>query len=171
VTAPLAGWQGGPSPESKKGRVTAMDQQELHLKKNIEETRQAMEEKINKIQGKVYKTVAGPKIVIDNLIETVEQAKIASQDSTLETNNSDEPVRRVIAEAMEKAKILTNIIEQVKRDPWTMLASGFMMGYVLGNLSPKRVIARRRAHPELGTRRELLNLDLPPAVRCYDQQF
>jgi hypothetical protein len=148
----------------------AMDQQRVSLKKTIVETRQAMDEKIEKIREKIYERISGPKVIVDNLIETVEQAKKASQDSTLDTNHGDHRIRQMIAEATEKAKILTNVIEQVKRDPLATLASGFVMGYVLGNLSPKRVIARRRAHPELGARPELSSLDLVPTVRCYDQQ-
>ena len=114
---------------------TAMDQREIHIKRNIDETRRAMGEKIDMIANRIHNTIVGPKVAADNLIENLNEYRKAMQATTSATNNHANGIHRAVAEAIERLKATINISEQVKQDPWIMLASAVLMGYVIGNLN------------------------------------
>ena len=56
-----------------------MDQTEIHITRDIEETRRAMGEKIEMIANRIHNTIVGPKIAADRLIENLNHARLAMQ--------------------------------------------------------------------------------------------
>jgi ElaB/YqjD/DUF883 family membrane-anchored ribosome-binding protein len=132
-----------------------MDQREIHIKRTIEETRNAMGEKIDMIANRVHNTIIGPKIAADNLIESLKEYQEAMQETTSITNDGANAIHRAVAETIERVKATINIIEQVKRDPWIMVAGAVLMGYVIGNLNRGDLLTLRHAHPEVQKSREL----------------
>jgi ElaB/YqjD/DUF883 family membrane-anchored ribosome-binding protein len=134
---------------------TRMDQREIHIKRTIEETRSAMGEKIDMIANRIHNTIIGPKIVADNLIESLKEYQEAMQETTSITNDGDNAIHRAVAETIERVKATINIIEQVKRDPWIMVAGAVLIGYVIGNLNRGDLLTLRHAHPEVQKSREL----------------
>jgi len=134
---------------------TAMDQREIHIKRNIDETRRAMGDKIDMIANRIHNTIVGPKVAADNLIESLNEYREAMQATTSATDNHANGIHRAVAEAMERVKATINISEQVKQDPWIMLASAVFMGYVIGNLNHGDLPAFLHAQREVKTRCEL----------------
>jgi hypothetical protein len=124
-----------------------MDQTEISLKRDIAETRSAMEEKIEMIANRIHNTIVGPKIAIDNLIENLDQARQAMQGTTSAVDNGANPIQRAIAESTERVKATINLIDQVKHDPWIMLGSAVLIGYVIGSLPRLSPFIRRVPFP------------------------
>jgi tRNA U34 5-carboxymethylaminomethyl modifying enzyme MnmG/GidA len=132
-----------------------MDQRESYIKTNIDETRGAMGEKIDLIVNRIHNTIVGPKVAADNLIQNLTEYRRAMQETTSGTNNGANAIHQAVAETIERVKATINIIEQVKQDPWIMLAAAVVMGYVIGNLNRGDLFALRHAHREVGQSREL----------------
>jgi hypothetical protein len=132
-----------------------MDQREIHIKRTIEETRSAMGEKIDMIANRIHNTIIGPKIAADNLIENLREYKEAMQETTPITGNGANAIHQAVAETIERVKATITIIEQVKQDPWIMLAGAVLIGYAIGNLNRGDLFTLRHAHPEVRKSREL----------------
>jgi hypothetical protein len=130
---------------------TAMDQTEIHMIRNIEETRKAMDEKIDRIAKRIHHTIVGPKIAADRLIENLSHAQKAMQETPLTTKNGAHPIHQAVADTIERVKAGIALLEQVKQDPWVMFSSALLMGYVLGSLNRVRVnvVPSSHAHPEV----------------------
>lgn len=125
-----------------------MDQTEIHMRKNIEETRGAMGEKIDMIANRLHNTIIGPKVAADHLVDTLSAYTKAMQETTSATHNDGNAIHQAVAETIERVKATFNIIEQVKQDPWIMLAGAVLMGYVLSQLNGGHVFTLRQAHPQ-----------------------
>ena len=125
-----------------------MDQTEIHLIRNIEETRKAMDAKIDMIVNRAHRTIVGPKIAADRLIENLSHAQKAMQEAPSTTHNGAHPIHRAVGEAIERVKATMCLIEQVKQDPWVMLGSALVMGYVLGSLNRGNLLSPYHAQPE-----------------------
>ena len=132
-----------------------MDQTEIHRIRDIEETRRAMGEKIEMIANRIHNTIVGPKIAADRLIENLNRARQAMQEAPSTTGNSVHPIHHAVAETIERLKATIDVIEQVKRDPWVMLGSAVVMGYVLGTLNRGKVLPSCQEQPGVKKRYEL----------------
>ena len=131
-----------------------MDQTEIQLISKIEETRRAMGDKVDMIANRIHNTIIGPKIAADRLIENLNHARQAMQEAPAIADNGAHPVHQAVAETIERLKASIDLIEQVKREPWVMLGSAVVMGYVLGTLKRKPSFPSYHAQP--------------PAVRSYE---
>ena len=125
-----------------------MDQEEIQIRRSINETRIAMGEKIDMIANRVHNTIVGPKIADDNLIENLVQAKKAMQEQTLVINKCDMPIHHAVAETIERVKALLYLIERVNQDPWIMFGSAIIVGYILGSLNRGNLLTIRHAHSD-----------------------
>jgi hypothetical protein len=125
-----------------------MVQEEIQISKNINDIRRAMDEKIEMIANRIHSTIVGPKIAADTLIENLVQAKKAMQEQTLVMDKDNEPIHRAVAETIERVKAILFLIERVNQDPWTMLGSALLVGYIIGNLNRGNLLAIRHAHSD-----------------------
>jgi hypothetical protein len=125
-----------------------MDQEEIQIRRSINETRIAMGEKIDMIANRVHTTIVGPKIAADNLIENLAQAKQTMQEQAGVIDNDDKPVHHAIAETIERVKAILYLIERVNQDPWVMLGSALLVGYIIGSLNRGNLLAIRHAHSD-----------------------
>ena len=132
-----------------------MDQTEIHITRDIEETRRAMGDKIEMIANRIHNTIVGPKIAADRLIENLNHARKAMQEAPSTTDNGAHPIHHAVAETIERLKATIDVIEQVKRDPWVMLGSAVVMGYVLGTLNRGNALPSCQEQPGVKKRYEL----------------
>ena len=123
----------------------AMDQRMSDLKRDIDETQSAMAAKLEMLSSRIHNAITGPKRVLDGLLENLNQAKIAMQEATSAADSGASPTHDALAESIERAKTTIHLVEQVKQDPWTMLASALLMGYAIGSLNGGGLVAIRRA--------------------------
>jgi len=135
-----------------------MDQEEIQIRRSINETRIAMGEKIDMIANRVYTTIAGPKIAADSLIENLVQAKKTMQEQTAVIDKGDKPIHHAVAETIERVKAILYLIERVNQDPWIMLGSALLVGYIIGSLNRVNSLAIRHAHSDnIKVERSIIN--------------
>jgi hypothetical protein len=125
-----------------------MDQEEIQLRRSINETRIAIDEKIDTIANRVHTTIIGPKIAADSLIENLVQAKKTMQEQTAVIEKGDKPIHYAVAETIERVKSILYLIERVNQDPWIMLGSALLVGYIIGSLNRGNLLAIRHAHSD-----------------------
>ena len=135
-----------------------MDQEEIQIRRSINETRIAMGEKIDMIANRVYTTIAGPKIAADSLIENLVQAKKTMQEQTAVIDKGDKPIHHEVAETIERVKAILYLIERVNQDPWIMLGSALLVGYIIGSLNRGNSLAIRHTHSDnIKVERSIIN--------------
>jgi uncharacterized membrane protein len=112
-----------------------MDQKANSLERDIEDTRAVMTEKIDMIENRVNETMEGTKVTINNVMDKVKgvQETIDTTKSTID--NVLETIKNTIEETIDRVKYTSAVIEQVDQNPWIMLGSAVLTGYVLGGLS------------------------------------
>jgi hypothetical protein len=123
-----------------------MDQRESHLKRNIEETRTAMNEKIDKIEGKVHSTMEGTKSTLDTMVGGINRVKGTIDETKSVVDNSIDTIKQAVDETVERVKYTAELIEQVKHNPWIMIGSAVLVGYVMGSLNREGAMGTRHAH-------------------------
>jgi len=115
-----------------------MAQKEDNLEKDIEDTRTVMTEKIDMLENRVNETMDGTKATISNVMEKVKgvQETIDSAKSTIDSLL--ETMKHTMDETIERVKYTSTVIEQVDQNPWIMLGSAVLTGYVLAGLREER---------------------------------
>lgn len=127
---------------------TAMAQKEIQIS-DIHATRCAMSEKIDMIVNRLHSIVAGPKRAVDICLENLRQAKQAIEAPASVTAHNGTPVQRAVAETIEQAKACLHLSKGVEQDPWMMLGSAFLMGYILGSSRDGNSSTGHRAYAEV----------------------
>jgi ElaB/YqjD/DUF883 family membrane-anchored ribosome-binding protein len=125
-----------------------MDKTESHIKQNIEETRAAMNEKIEKIEGRVHETMEGTQSTIDTVVGNINRAKETIEDTKSIIDNSIDTLRHAVDETVERVKYTAELIEQVKHNPWIMLGSAVLVGYVMGSMNRQDAAGASSLHEQ-----------------------
>jgi len=149
-----------------------MVQKEDSLEKDIEDTRAVMTEKIDMIEDRVNETMEGTKATIDNVMEKVRgvQETIDSAKSTID--NILETMKHTMEETIERVKYTSTVIEQVDQNPWIMLGSAVLTGYILGGLNEARSPSQHYIPAKKGSTIETIekSIDINVPVRtAYNQ--
>jgi len=150
-----------------------MVQKEDSLEKDIEDTRAVMTEKIDMIEDRVNETMEGTKATIDNVMEKVRgvQETIDSAKSTID--NILETMKHTMEETIERVKYTSTVIEQVDQNPWIMLGSAVLTGYILGGLNEARSPSQHYIPAKKGSTIETIekSIDINVPVRTAYNQF
>jgi ElaB/YqjD/DUF883 family membrane-anchored ribosome-binding protein len=117
-----------------------MDKTECYIKQNIEETRAAMNEKIKKIEGRVHETMDGTKSTIASVVSNIHRVKDTVEETKSVIDTGIDTLRQAIDETVERVKSTAELIDQVKQNPWIMLGSAALVGYVLGSLNRQEAL-------------------------------
>ena len=149
-----------------------MAQKEDSLEKDIEDTRAVMTEKIDMIEDRVNETMEGTKATVDNVMEKVKgvQETIDSAKSTID--NILETMKHTMEETIERVKYTSTVIEQVDQNPWIMLGSAVLTGYILGGLNEGRSPSQHYMPEKKGSTIETIekSIDVNVPVRtAYNQ--
>jgi uncharacterized membrane protein len=149
-----------------------MVQKEGSLEKDIEDTRAVMTEKIDMIEDRVNETMEGTKATIDSVMEKVKgvQETIDTAKSTID--NILETIKHTMEETIERVKYTSTVIEQVDQNPWIMLGSAVLTGYVLGGLNEGRSPSQHSIPEKKGSTIETIekSIDINVPVRtAYNQ--
>lgn len=149
-----------------------MVQKESNLEKDIESTRAVMNEKIDKIEGRVHETMEGTKETIDNVMDRVKGVQETIDSAKATIDNLLETIKHTMEETIERVKYTSSVIEQVDQNPWIMFGSAVLTGYVLGGLSQESSTGRRetRARTENGMETIEKSMEINVPVRtAYNQ--
>lgn len=149
-----------------------MVQKEGSLEKDIEDTRAVMTEKIDMIEDRVNETMEGTKATIDNVMEKVKgvQETIDTAKSTID--NILETIKHTMEETIERVKYTSTVIEQVDQNPWIMLGSAVLTGYILGGLneggSPRQHSIPEKKGSTIETIEKSIDINVPVRT-AYNQ--
>jgi uncharacterized membrane protein len=149
-----------------------MVQKESNLEKDIEDTRAVMTEKIDMIENRMNETMEGTKATIDDVMEKVKgvQETINTAKSTID--NILETIKQTMEETVERVKYTSTAIEQVDQNPWLMLGSAVLTGYVLGGLNREKSPGQHYISAKKGNTMETIerSIDINLPVRtAYNQ--
>lgn len=125
-----------------------MDKTESHIRQNIEETRAAMNEKIEMIEGRVHETMEGTQSTIDGVVGNINRVKGTIEDTKSVIDSSIDTLRQAVDETVERVKYTADLIEQVKHNPWIMIGSAVLVGYVMGSLNRQDSLDMGHAHKQ-----------------------
>jgi ElaB/YqjD/DUF883 family membrane-anchored ribosome-binding protein len=123
-----------------------MDQRELHIRKDIDDTRAVMSEKIEMIEDRVHETMEGTKSTIDHVIDNVKHVQETVEQTKSAIDNVLETVKHSIDETIERAKYTADLINQVNRNPWIMFGCAILAGYILSSIDRERSPGSRYDH-------------------------
>ena len=126
-----------------------MDQKEAYIKQNIAETREAMSEKIEMIENHIYKAMEGPKSAIDTVLWNIDRFKGALEETKSAMDHSITHIDQAVDETLVRVKSTADLIGQVKQDPWIMVGSAILMGYVIGSLNRGDLFAMHHARTQV----------------------
>jgi hypothetical protein len=128
-----------------------MDQGESDIRQDIEGTRAAMAEKIGMVEERAQETMVGVKSTVGHAVEGFKQAQETAEGAKSAVDTIIEGVKLTVDETVERLETTANLIDQVKQDPWILLGSALLLGYILGSLARETSSApdRRphRSHP------------------------
>lgn len=133
-----------------------MDQQEIDIRKDIDQTRASMDRKIDMIVDRIHDTIVGPKLAADALLENLDEARKAMQETTLVAVNDPNRSHAAVTGAVDRVQAIFHLLEQTKREPWIILSGALLMGYVIGCMNGGNVFTIRHTNskvkdPELRT--------------------
>src|SRR5262245_19117744 len=111
-----------------------MAQKERELERGIEDTRAVMAEKIDMIENRVSETMEGTKETIDSVMDKVKGVQETIDNARSTIDNVLETIKHTMEETVERVKYTATVIEQVDQNPWIMLGSAVLTGYVMGGL-------------------------------------
>lgn len=126
-----------------------MDQREIAMINDINETRAVISKKIAMLATRIHDTILGPKLAADNLIQHLSLAQKAMQATPPLTVNGTTSNHPAVAETIERVQAIFHVLEQTKRDPWIMVGSALLMGCVIGSLNRGNVLTVRHANTEV----------------------
>jgi uncharacterized membrane protein len=149
-----------------------MVQKEGSLEKDIEDTRAVMTEKIDMIEGRVNETMEGTKATINNVMEKVKGIQETIDDTKSTIDNILETIKHTMEETIERVKYTSTVIEQVDQNPWIMLGSAVLTGYVLGGLhegrSPSQHAIPEKKDNSIETIEKSIDINVPVRT-AYNQ--
>ena len=132
-----------------------MDQKEAQIKRNLEETREAISDKIDMLESRIHQAVEGPKSTITAVMGSIDRAKVTIEATKSTMDNGINTINRAVDEMMASVKPIADLFTQVKQDPWIMFSSAILMGYIMGSLNRGDLFAIRRARTQVKESRGL----------------
>jgi ElaB/YqjD/DUF883 family membrane-anchored ribosome-binding protein len=129
-----------------------MDQREGDIRRDIEGTRAAMTEKVGMAAERAQETMEAIKSTANQAMEGFKQVQETVEGATSAINTVIENAKLSMAETGERVKATADLFDRVKQNPWLMLGSGILLGYMLGSLArdtssaPGRMPTRSRAN-------------------------
>jgi len=119
----------------------ATESTQEEIRQQIDETRSALTDKLQALEGQVMDTVTSAR-------EAVEESVQSTKDSVEETIQS---VKTSVRESVTAVKNTFDVKRQVERHPWAMVGGAFLTGLVVGDVL-KRVQGRPGPIPGRGVR-------------------
>jgi ElaB/YqjD/DUF883 family membrane-anchored ribosome-binding protein len=127
-----------------------MDQREQQVRKDIDDTRAVMSEKIEMIEDRVHETMETTRSTIDHVIDNVKHVQGTVEQTKSSIDNILETVKHSIDETIERAKYTADLIDQVNRNPWIMFGCAILAGYILSSIDREQSYGSRPHHEREG---------------------
>ncbi len=113
-----------------------MDDREAHIRREIEDTRAAMTEKIGMIQERLEETVdeTGSTVVkvMNTVLGQVKRVQDMIEKGTSVVDDTIEQVQATANKTITEGTPGIALIADIYRRPWVMMGTAVLIGYILG---------------------------------------
>jgi hypothetical protein len=113
-----------------------VDQQEAHIRREIEDTRAAMTAKVDMIQKRMDETVEGTGTTVINgmntVLEQVQRVQNMFESVVSTAEASIAQVQGTVCKATTGGHPGSELIADIYRRPWVMMGTAIFLGYMLG---------------------------------------
>jgi hypothetical protein len=127
-----------------------MHQREIAIKQDIEETRAAMDRKIEMIENRVHGKVEEAKSTVDAVIDKVKHVHETVLGAKSKVDDIIESASIAMDETVERAQYTTYLVREVNQSPWITFGSAVLLGYILGHLSVEKPLVPSRHRKQIG---------------------
>ena len=112
-----------------------MDHRVDEIRRDIENTRAAMTEKVAMVAGRAQETMEAVKSTADRAMAGFKQVQETVEGAKSAVNTVVESVKLTVEETGERVKTTADLLNQVRQNPWIMLCGAILLGYKLGSLA------------------------------------
>jgi hypothetical protein len=121
-----------------------MDQREDDIRRDIEDRRAAMTEKVGMVVERAQETMGGGKSTISRAMAAFKQAQETVGGTKSAADRLIESVKLTVDKTAERVNTTADLLHQVRQSPWIMLGGAILLGYILGSLAREASSARGR---------------------------
>jgi ElaB/YqjD/DUF883 family membrane-anchored ribosome-binding protein len=119
-----------------------MDQNTGQSQRNSKEQQAAVTENMAGIEDRVQQTVEGLKLTVHNAMEGFKQMQATADGAKTAIDEMLEGVKDTVHEMVEPVKPAADLLGYVQQNPWLLVGSAILMGYILGSLAREHTSAR-----------------------------
>jgi ElaB/YqjD/DUF883 family membrane-anchored ribosome-binding protein len=112
-----------------------MDHREGDIRRDIEDRRAAMTEKVGMVAERAQETMEGVKSTINRAMAGFKQVQETVEGTTSAADTLIESVKLIVDETAERVNTTADLLHQVRQNPWIMLGGAILLGYILGSLA------------------------------------
>jgi hypothetical protein len=129
-----------------------MDQTAGNIRRDIEETRAAMTEKVGMLAERAQETRESVKSTIDRAMAGFKQVQETMEGTKSVADRLIDGVKLTVDETVERVHTTADLLHQARQNPWIILGGAILLGYILGSLArqaspaPSRMPDRPRPH-------------------------
>jgi ElaB/YqjD/DUF883 family membrane-anchored ribosome-binding protein len=119
-----------------------MDQYTGHSQRNPEMQQAVMTENTERINARVQETVAGVQSTVHRALEGFKQMQTTGDGAKTAVDEVLERVKGTVNEMVERMKPAADLLDDVQQNPWLLMGSVILMGYILGSFAREHSSAR-----------------------------
>jgi ElaB/YqjD/DUF883 family membrane-anchored ribosome-binding protein len=119
-----------------------MDQKPGDSQRNIEGQQAVMTENMGRVEERVQETVDGLKSSVHKAMEGFKQIQETVNGAKTAVDGMLESVKGTVNETVERVKPTADLLDYVQQDPWLLIGSAVLMGYILGILARENTSSR-----------------------------
>jgi ElaB/YqjD/DUF883 family membrane-anchored ribosome-binding protein len=119
-----------------------MDQRRGQRQQHIEAQPAAVTANTGGIEAQVQEAVEGLKSTVHSGLEGFTQLQETIGEAKGAVDNMLERVKDTTHETVERVKPVADLLNQVQQNPWLLLGSAILMGYILGSLASEHTSSR-----------------------------
>ena len=119
-----------------------MDQNTGQSQRNIRAQRAAVTENMAGVEGRVQGTVEGLKSTVHSAMEGFKQIQETVDGAKSAVDEILESVKGTGNEMVEHVKPTADLLDYGQQNPWLLMGSAILMGYLLGSLARENTSVR-----------------------------
>ena len=119
-----------------------MDQRTGHSQRSSEAQGAVKTEDMPRVEERVQETIDGIKSTVDSALEGFKQVQETVDGAKTAVEETLESVKATVHETVERVQPLAGLLDYVQQNPWLLVGSAILLGYILGNLASEKVSSR-----------------------------
>jgi ElaB/YqjD/DUF883 family membrane-anchored ribosome-binding protein len=119
-----------------------MDRSTGQSQRNIAEQQAVMTETMGRVEERVQETVEGLMSTVHSAMEGFKQIQETVDGAKAAVDEMLDSVKGTVNETVERVKPTADLLDYVQQNPWLLMGSAILMGYILGSLASENTSAR-----------------------------